>query len=134
MPKSFQDGIAAATAIAAEFELAMDALRPFASAHLLETHPGLDEIGSSDVSIHLAALGNHQPDLLRTVAQAIRERDDLVAKVSASTGRSAEETLRNLHRLFSDITDATTEHAMAPWRLQAQAEPSFAAGDPHGHE
>lgn len=101
MSKTFQDGITAATAIAAEYGIDISELRPFASNHLQQTHPDLEEIGTSDVSVHLSALGNHQPELLREAARLIKDRNELVAQISAATGRTAAETLQNLQRLFN---------------------------------
>lgn len=113
-PKTVQDGINTATAIATEHGLELAALRAFAGAHLQQTHPDLEEIGSSDVSIHLSALANHHPDLLGAIARQIRERDDLVAKVTAATGRTAEETLENLRRIFPLTGDDDTATGQEP--------------------
>ena len=113
MSKTFADGIAAAGVIAGEYGIDLGELRPFAANHLLQTHPDLEEIGTSDVSIHLSHLGNHQPELLRAVARDIRDRNVVVARVSAATGRTADETLQNLRRLFAPTDDPSSAHGGA---------------------
>lgn len=98
-------GIEAAQAIAAEFEINVVELWSFASRHLIEVHPDLEEVGTSDVSIHLAHLGNHEVQVLTTEAERIRDRNAVVKRVAESTGRSEEETLANLRRMFAPIED-----------------------------
>ena len=41
--------------------------------------------------------------LLREEAQRVRDRNELVKRVAASTGRSKEETLEALQKLFAPI-------------------------------
>jgi hypothetical protein len=98
---SHTDGITAAKSIAAAFGLTLGDLRLFASHHLSLTHTDLDEIGSSDVSIHLSHLGLHEPEVLRQEAERLHERNKLVRDVAARTGRSQQTTLRNLQRLLT---------------------------------
>ena len=103
--KSHQDGISATDAIAEEFGIDVVQLRWFASHHLNETMPHLEEIGSSDVSIHLAHLGNHEPELLRKEAEIIRDRAALLKRIAQATGKTEAQTLADLPRLFAPRED-----------------------------
>jgi len=103
-----EDGIAEAEAIAAEYGVPLVELRWFAADHLAKRmaheYPDGDyDIGSSDVSIHLSTLGNYEPEVLREEAERIRDRDRLVRTVSASTGKSYDDTLAALRELFAPI-------------------------------
>ncbi len=98
-----ESGIAEAVRIAAEYGIDATELRWFASANLSDTHPELEEIGSSDVSIHLSHLGNWEPELLRTEAARIQERNALVKASAARTGRSEAETLKAMQALFAPL-------------------------------
>ena len=102
-----KDGIAVVDALVAELgiESVAHELRWFASEHLQQTHPDLDEVGSSDVSIHLAYLGNHEPELLREEAERLRDRTALVKRTAARTGKSEAEALRGLQALFAPAED-----------------------------
>jgi hypothetical protein len=96
-----KDGYDAALAIAEEFGIDPNELRMFASQHMSETMPDLEEHGSSDISIHLSSLGNNEPELLREEAERLRDRNELVKQISARTGRSEEQTLANLRALMA---------------------------------
>lgn len=101
-----KDGIAAAEAIAAQYGITLAELRPVAAQHLNETMPDLEEIGSSDVSIHLASLANHEPQVLRDEALRICERAALLARLSARTGKSEAELLAGFTRLFAPADES----------------------------
>lgn len=104
LSKTFEAGIAVVDALVTEFDLHERdyELRWFASNHLQEQGwPKNQGISSSDVSHHLAHLANHQPDLLRAEAERLRDRNELVTRVAANTGKSFEETLRALQRLLT---------------------------------
>lgn len=95
------DGIAAAERIAAEHGLTLTDLRPYAADRLSEGWPAEEGMGSSDISIELASLGNHEPEALRTEAARLAERNALVTRISASTGRTFDDTLRGLQDLLA---------------------------------
>ena len=91
----------AAEAIAAEYDIPLHELRWAAAQHLQDDGwPEGEDIGSSDVSIHLAELASGRPELLREQAALIRDRNELVARVAASTGHTEAETLERLRQLM----------------------------------
>jgi hypothetical protein len=96
-----ESGIAAAQAIATEAGIDPNELRWFASRHLSESMPGLEEIGSSDVSIHLSYLGNYEPATLREEAALITERKAMLKRMTERTGRTEAEVLDSLRRLLA---------------------------------
>jgi hypothetical protein len=98
-----ESGIDEARRIAAEFGIEINELRWFASAHLVETMPGLEEVGSSDVSIHLSHLGNWEPEVLRIEAARIKERNDMLNGLAERTGRTVEQVRADLVALLAPL-------------------------------
>jgi hypothetical protein len=110
-PTAHDNGYAAAEALAEEYEISLDDLRAFAAERLAEGYAARGitdgDIGTSDVSITLAQIALHEPDALREEAARLQERNDLVASISARTGRSEAETLANLQRLLATYDPPT---------------------------
>lgn len=103
--KTHETGISAAEAIAAEVGVTWADMRRIASQHMSETMPDLDEIGSSDVSIHLSSLGNHDTEWLRTEAERVRWANDKITEMAAASGQTEDEVVAGLRRMFAPRTD-----------------------------
>jgi hypothetical protein len=114
MPKSYEDGLRSAASIAAQLELTLQDLHPFAKAHLQLAHPGQDALARHGIETHLSALGNHHPNLLRAASRHIRASSDLVTMVAAATGRTTTETRQ---RLQADSLPSPAEEAVHDSRI-----------------
>ncbi|MFI7589459.1 hypothetical protein ACIB24_20535 [Spongisporangium articulatum] len=108
MSRSHEHGLAALARIVEEFDIqdVSHELRWYASDHMLETMPYLQEIGTSDVSIHLAELALHRPELLREEAERLRDREVLVRRSAARLGLSLDEARSKLQQLFAPISES----------------------------
>lgn len=104
-PPTHQDGIAAAKAIAAEVGLDWADMRQIAVAHMEDTMPELEEIGSSDVSCHLASLGNHEAQWLRTTAEELKWGKDKVGEIMTRTGKTEQQVVADLRRLLAPVEE-----------------------------
>lgn len=97
-------GLAVAEMIAVEHSVDVSELRAFAAQRLAQEYRewGVTDadIGSSDVSIRLAGLALRDTEVLRQEAARLRERDELVAGIAATTGKTEAETLAALRRLL----------------------------------
>lgn len=98
-----EDGIAKAQAWCDETGVPWHELRWIAAADLsreMAEWLGPDHghgIGSSDVSIHLAEMANHNPDALFGAASPLVT----IAKTAKATGKTFEETKDGFRRLFA---------------------------------
>jgi len=110
-PDAHRRGYDLAEAIAAEYGIPIGELRAYASERLAEGYRerGITDgdIGTSDVSITLSQIAQHEPDALRQEAARLRERNDLVSSIAARTGRSEEETLDRLQQLLAPADPPT---------------------------
>lgn len=98
-------GIELARALGEELGVSWADLRRIAAEYLADDYDerGITDadIGSSDVSIALSEMARHEPRRLRSEAELVKERNELVARVAKGTGKSEAETLENLRRLFA---------------------------------
>lgn len=86
-------------------------VRRFAGQHLsdyMRDHYGRDHgmgISSSDTNHHLVSMVEYDTEVLTEEIQRLADRNALVARIAASSGRSAEETLSGLQALFAPADD-----------------------------
>jgi hypothetical protein len=104
MNAEHERGLKIAVTIQVDADITWAELRQIASEHLERDWPEGHGISSSDVSHHLSHLGRMKPEYLRAEARRIAERNELVARVAASTGRTPEEALAGLRALFAPAT------------------------------
>jgi hypothetical protein len=100
-----EDGIGTALDIAGKYGLTNAEMRRIASDHLLEEEPDIEEIGSSDVSIHLAEMGNYGAEELEARAKEFAAFKELFAPHLMSGGARGESNGLHMNPQLTKVGD-----------------------------